>query len=447
MKLVKTCLCLLMAFSMLGLGLIQSAQAQSLTIEKTWGGSSGGHGDVGWRVAVDLSGNIYVLGETGSFGAGWIDVLLLKYSPNGDLVWQKTWGGIKGDWGWGIALDPLGNIYVSGETQSFGNVYVSGEIPSLGLDSSAAYLLKYDPDGTLLWQRAWGGRENDFSLGVAVDPSGSIYVTGGTESFGAGSSDALLLKYDPDGELLWQRVWGEEGKDKCFDVAVAPSGNIYLTGYTTSFEAAGNDVLLLKYDPSGELLWQKTWGWKRNNDSGLGVDVDPLGNVFVAGTTERSGKWEALLLKYSSDGTLLWQRTWGGEYWADGGFDVAVDSSGNAYVTGRCGVDASLLKYSPNGELLWQKIWGGRRDDFGGGIAVDSSGSIYVTGGTESSSYTIQDVVETEITPAGIETTPTGIETEPDGTESMPTGIETEPDGSETHAGELDAFLLVFTLP
>jgi len=200
------------------------AQVQSLTIEKTWGGTDG-HGDLGWGVAVDSSGNVYVSGETGSFGAGGVDVFLLKYGPDGTLLWQKTWGGTKDDWGWGVAVDSSGNVYVSGETHSF------------GAGGGDAFLLKYDSNGTILWQKIWGSIEDDFSLGVAVDASGNAYVIGGTTSFGAGLSDVLLLKYDPNGRLLWKRTWGGEEYDKVFGVAVDPSGNAYVTGGTESFGA------------------------------------------------------------------------------------------------------------------------------------------------------------------------------------------------------------------
>jgi uncharacterized delta-60 repeat protein len=420
-----------MAFSVLEFGMIQPAQAQSLTIEKTWGGTDG-HGDLGWGVAVDSSGNVYVVGETGSFGAGGIDALLLKYGPNGTLLWQKTWGGTKDDWGWGIAVDSSRNVYVSGETQSFGT------------GSSGAFLLKYDPNGTLLWQKTWGATQVDFSLGIAVDSSGNVYVIGGTTSFGAGLSDVLLLKYDPDGTLLWQKTWGGEKYDKVFGVAVDPSGSIYMTGGTESFGTALRDVLLLKYGPDGTLLWQKTWGGK-NFDIGFDVAVDSSGSIYVTGRTNI----DVFLLKYDSSGKLLWQKTWG-RIGLNSGFDVAVDSSGNAYVAGRRESDALLLKYGPDGKLLWQKTWGGKyKDDVGCGIAVDSSGRIYMTGGTYSPLRTLQDISENETEPTETvtETEPTGFETTPDGTVTELTGTETIPDGSETYAGGYDVFLLVFTLP
>lgn len=426
----------------LQLGLIQIGQAQFLAIEKTWGGSAE---DYIWAIAVEPSGNVYLAGDTKSFGAGQEDVLLLKYSLEGVLLWQRTWGGTETDLAQGVVVDPSGNVYLTGATRSFG----AGDLDTL--------LLKYSPEGRLLWQRTWGGRAKEASPGVAVDSSGNVYVAGETHSFGAGGSDALLLKYGPDGTLLWQKTWGGTEKDVGWDVVVDPTGNVYVTGKTKSFRTLRAfrpmDVFLLKYAPDGTLLWQKTWGAVR--EPWPDIALDTLGNVFVtAGTMSFGAGWsDVLLLKYGPDGALLWQRTWGGRG-EDYGFGVATDLSGSAYVAGKLGWDACLLKYGPNGTLLWQKTWGGPVDDWGVeewgddtamDVAVGPSASIYVTGGTENPSRTFQDAAETEMTPMGIETTPNGIETRPIGTETTPTGIETEPDGSETHAGGYDAFLLVLT--
>jgi uncharacterized delta-60 repeat protein len=432
------CSSFLLIALVLGLGIIKLAQAQTLTIEKTWGGTND---DYGTRVAVDASGNIYVTGSTLSFGAGWEDVLVLKYSPAGVLVWQKTWGGTDSEWGEGIAVDVSGNIYVTGPTYSFG----------AGMDDT--FLLKYSSAGALLWQKTWGGTGADRGNGVAVDASGNIYVAGYTGSFGAGVDDVLLLKYSPAGALLWQKTWGGTDSDDAFSVAVDASGNIYVTGRTRSFGAGSWDVLLLKYSPAGALLWQKTWGGT-DSDDGQRCAVDASGNIYVTGGTRSfgAGMDDAFLLKYSPAGALLWQKTWGGTD-MDYGWSVAVDVSGNICVAGStasfdAGLDDVLvLKYSSAGALLWQKTWGGTDYDNGNGVAVDASGNICVTGETYDLTRILQGVSGTETAPAGTETTPAGTETAPMGTETMPAGTETTPAGSETYAVAADAILLVFKLP
>jgi len=196
-------------------------KAQTLSFEKTWGGSSI---DDGRGVAVDSSG-IYVTGYTWSFGAGDCDVFLLKFDVSGNLLWQRTWGGSSEDVGRGVAVDSSG-------------IYVAGETNNVGAGKYDVVLLKFDVSGNLLWQRTWGGSLDDDGWAVAVDSSG-IYVTGFTMSFGAGDYDVLLLKFDSSGSLLWQKTWGGTGYDEGLGVAV---GSSYFTGDTNSASRTFSDV-------------------------------------------------------------------------------------------------------------------------------------------------------------------------------------------------------------
>jgi len=392
----------------------------------TWGGS-----DEDWisGVAVDGSGNVYVTGKTNSFGAGAWDIILLKYSASGNIVWQKTWGGSDYDWGYGVAVDGTGNIYVTGMTDSF------------GAGSSDLILLKCSADGSLLWQKTWGGSEWEEGNGVAVDGSGNIYVTGTTNNFGAGSYDLILLKYNADGSLLWQKTWGGSDWDFGYGVAVDGSGNIYVTGRTENFGAGNDDLVLLKYSADGSLLWQKTWGGS-NTDWSWGVAVDGSGNIYVTGRTKSfgAGSSDLILLKYSADGSLLSQKTWGGSD-GDYGNDVAVDGSGNIYVTGYTNslgagsLDVILLKYSASGSLLSQKTWGGSDYDYGIAVAVDGSGIVCLAGEAPNIYGSWDTPSGTETSPSGTEGSPSGSESSPSGTEETPDGAEGTPDGVEDEGG------------
>jgi uncharacterized delta-60 repeat protein len=415
-----------------GLALSPLAYAPTLSLEKTWGGTDQ---DWGFGVAVDGSGNIYVAGMmTG-------DVVLLKYDSAGGLVWQKTWGGTGNDYGFGVAVDGSGNIYVTGYTESF------------GAGNADVVLLKYSPSGGLLWQKTWGGTNSDEGWGVAVDSSGNIYVAGYTYSFGAGNYDVVLLKYDSAGGLVWQKTWGGGSGDFGWGVAVDGSGNIYVTGGTLSFGAGSYDVVLLKFDSSGGLVWQNTWG-DTNEDSGRGVAVDGSGNIYVTGYTMSfgAGYMDVVLLKFDSGGTLQWQRTWGGIS-VDCGEGVAVDDSGNIYVTGYTdsfgagGYDVVLLKYDSAGGLVWQKTWGGTDADEGWGVTTHA-GYVYFTGYVSEASRTLNAVSGNVTTPSGtvgsLGNSTLGTPTYTPGTPIFTPGT---PSGSETYAGSIDVFLLKFSEP
>jgi uncharacterized delta-60 repeat protein len=350
---------------------------------KTWGGSGYDQGD---SIAVDSVGNVYV---TGFYNYTEGDAFLLKYSPNGNLLWQELWGGRGATRAWGLALDSTGNLYVTGYTNSSG---------AGGFD---IFLLKVNAQsGALEWQRTWGGSGDDRAYGLAVDPSGYIYVTGYTTSFGAGSEDFVLLKFDSSGSLVWQRTWGGSGYDQGEGVATDSSGDVYVTGATCSFGTGCRNAVLLKFDSQGDLLWQRIWGGT-SDDFGRGVSVDSSGDAYVTGVTSSygAGAWDGLLLKFDPAGNLLWQRTWGTPGYEEGIGDY-VDTTGNVYVAGYYNGSAPdtgpspaiLLKFNSTGALMWDYAWVapamGSGGDTGLGVTLSPQGDIVMTGGvTEAPPY------------------------------------------------------------
>jgi len=416
--------------------------AQSgLIFQKTWGSID--NTEVGNGVALDSLGNIYVTGYTYSFGPGNLTarpaLSLLKYDSTGTLVWQRIWSGngSGGEIGSAVAVDSSGNIYVTGWTSGY------------GAGMSDILLLKFNSSGSLVWQRTYGGSDDDQGSSVAVDSSGNIYVTGGIREFGAGSDDVLLLKFDPSGNLLWQRTWGGIHLDYGSGVAVDSSDHIYVAGTTASFGTGLSDVFLLRFDSSGDLAWQKTWGPHQPSfASGNGVAVDSSGSIYVTGYF--GAPYDILLLKFDSSGSLIWQRTWDGGSW-DYGEDVAVDSSGGIYVGGYISAyDVLLLRFDSLGNHAGQVTWGGNEpfSEHGNDVAVDSSGNAVMTGFVEQSppftpNYpkgTIDAPFFTLGVPSFTLDTPTFLPYTPMGTVQTPFGSESNI-GSKVN----DAFLVKFT--
>ncbi len=387
------------------------------------------------------------MGESDSFGAGsplYPSLTLLKYSSIGSLIWQRVWGwapccGITADdFGYAIALDSSGNIYITG--YAFSNTKT---IP----------ILKFDPNGNLLWQKVWGALSNsENGYGIAVDSSGNVYVTGSAYVYGGGSLDLILLKLDSNGNLLWQRSWGGTSSDEGYGVAVDSSGSVYVTGYTGSFGFTGFAAILLKFSSAGNLLWEKTWGG--TYEAGQSVAVDPSGNVYVAGYTNHfgAGNYDMLILKFDGSSGLLWSRTWGGPG-NDQAFNVAIDPVGNIYVagqtnsTGSGGYDVALLKLNSGGGLLSHVTWGGSQDDWGRGVAVDSYGDALVTGvafGAPPYGLTLTGNGTLGM-PAGL-TGPYGNNTAATHNYTLKdmNGTVLIPSGSETYAGSWESFLFKY---
>ena len=336
---------------------------------RTWGpqnypanGGSGSDDTFGYGVAFDSSNNMYWTGTTMAETHEDYDVFLVKYDSSCNQVYWVGWGAQGNDIGRAVATDASDNVYVTGSTSSYG----SGQ----GFTTSDIFLLKYGPSGESQWSRTWGGLQNDYGTGVTVDSAGNVYVAGSTNSYG-GQSDFVLLKYDPSGNLLFQKVWGGAQNDFGTGVAVDAGGNAYLTGYTYSFGSTPGvaSAILVKYDPSGNPLFQETWGGSQNT-FGYGVTVDGAGNAYVTGYTYGSHPASAVattfLLKYDPSGNLLSQQTWGGNK-GDYAYAVAVDNVGNVFVTGYTysfgpnakGANFFILKYDAFGNLLYQLTYGG----------------------------------------------------------------------------------------
>ena len=344
---------------------------------RTWGGVDG---DYGHAVAVDSSDNMYLAGITNSFGEGYSDMVLVKYDSSGVQQWNRTWGGSDFDDGYAIAVDSSGNVYLAGNTYGF------------GAGNSDLVLVKYDSSGMQQWNRTWGGSDFDYGDGIAVDSSGNVYLAGSTKSFAVGSSDMVLVKYDSSGVQQWNRTWGGSSGDSGNAVAVDSLDNVYVVGGTSSFGDIYGDMVLVKYNGSGVQQWNRTWGGS-DYDNGYGIEVDSSHNIYLVGITDTIpgvGGWDMVLVKYDSSGIWQWTREWGwGDY--DEGRGVAIDSSENIYVVGTTNNmfltrndDMFLLKYDSSGVLQWYRTWGGALDDYGKGITIDSLDNIYLGGYTYS---------------------------------------------------------------
>ncbi len=351
-------------------------------------------------VAVDAFGNSYITGRTyGSLtgtNAGSYDSFLTKFDSTGSELWTQQIGTSGADNSNSVAVDGSGNVYISGSTNGV-----------LG-DSSAgdwdAFLTKFDSSGSHLWSQQIGSSSTDVSYSVAVDGSGNAYISGYTEdvlgSSSAGSYDAFLSKFNSSGNELWTKQIGSSRVDKSFSVAVDGSGNAYISGHTYGDLAGANegneDAFLSKFDSSGNELWSQQFGTS-DHDTGFSVAVDASGNAFVSGNTwgdlggTNAGKNDAFLVKFDSLGELLWSQQIGTSE-RDFSYSVAVDGSGNAYITGQTsgdlgGINAGrndpfVAKFDGLGNLLWSQQVGSAGDEWCYSIAVDAAGNAFISGVT-----------------------------------------------------------------
>ena len=299
-----------------------------------------GAGDYAVSVDLDGSGNVYIAGGTmGSLGGpntGGYDAFLAKYDSGGALVWKRQLGTGVGDYGRAVAVDGSGqHVYIAGMTY--------GNLSGANAGSLDAFLAKYNSDGAVLWKRQLGTGDNDDTFSVAVDGLGNAYMTGYTlGSLGgpnAGSYDAYLAKYDGAGGLLWTRQLGTGQADDALSVALDRSGNAYIAGRTWGAlgetNAGGGDSMLAKYDSAGNLHWVCQLG-TADFDGAYSVDLDGSGNVFIAGYTWGSlgganagGPEDAFLAKYvNPEPATPWvEAEAGGPYIIDVGQTMLLNGS------------------------------------------------------------------------------------------------------------------------
>jgi len=377
-------------------------------------------------IAVDDSGNVYVTGG-GWEGCVWTDYATIKYNSAGVQQWIKIYGleDVR-EIARSIAVDSLGNVYITGSGYTTikynssgvqqwikkyggsgegvvvdisGNVYVTGSKSGSGTSSDYA-TIKYNSSGDTLWVSSYNGpgsNADDEAYKLLVDGSGNVYVTG--RSYGSGTDyDYATVKYNLHGVQQWsQRYNGPgNGNDSASSLAVDSSGNVYVTGISIGI-GTGSDYATIKYNSLGVQQWVSRYNGPTFNtyEVATSIAVDNLGNVYVTGISVGNGtNRDYTTIKYNSLGTQQWVERYLGLYSNSGDYatSIAVDDSGNVYVTGSSGGDIATIKYNSTGVQQWVSRYNGPENgsDGGNSMVLDDSGNVYVTGYSYSDYATIK---------------------------------------------------------
>jgi hypothetical protein len=378
-----------------------------------------------------------------------ISILLLSinaFAQESNWVWAQSHGGNRNDQANSIATDETGNIYVAGWFYSksivFGTITLANSDTS-GLTSDI-FLVKYDANGNVIWAKRSGGINGDGVNSVKTDLFGNVFITGwfyspiirfGTTTLSNSDNtgntyDIHVVKFNSNGNVIWAKRVGSNNNETGRSIDVDASDKVYVTGwfYSTSFTAGTftltnydnsgntNDIYILKLDINGDVLWAIQNGGD-DNDHGESIKSDVFGNVYVTGgfyssnldfgsttLTATIGAFgpadDYFLAKYDVNGNILWAKGAGGNG-GDDGNSLAIDHSGNVFVTGwffskfidfdpiqltnaspsgAIQADVFLVKYAPGGNALWATRAGSFAEDFGNSVTLDDIGNPYVTG-------------------------------------------------------------------
>ena len=338
---------------------------------KTIGGTKD---DFGSFALQTIDGGFIVAGSTESFGEGVLDIHINKTDAQGNLLWTKTYGG-KG-------VDYCSAIQ---ETKDGGFILV-GTSDISSPSNSDVYLIRTDANGTILWSKTIGGNGNDIAYSILQTSDGGFLFAGSTESFSLGSRDIYLIKTDSIGNVLWSKSTGGIGNEVAFTIRQTNDGGYILIGDTYSFGVGGVDILLLKIDSNGSILWSKTYGGL-GDDFGRDVLQSADGGYMIAGFGDSFalGKSDFYLIKVDFQGNVIWSKSYG-----DAGDEVSSSVQqtldGNIVIFGTSqsfkveNPDLFIIKVYLNGKVLWSKTMGGEINDLPESIENTKDGGFIICG-------------------------------------------------------------------
>ena len=320
-------------------------------------------------LTVDNTGNVYVTGVVGSTGgAGTI-----KYDSAGNLEWISFYKGVTPN---DIEVDEPGNVFITGYGQNSNetmNDYVT---------------IKYNPDGIEQWVQRYDGSGNgqDYANSLALDSEGNVFVVG--RSWGNSCNEITTIKYSNNGDQLWTNRFETWCTEDFQFVETDNSGNVFVSGIVFR-SGSGFDCVTIKYNSSGVEQWVSYYAGPDNvSDVPRALTLDDDGNIYITGRSASSEAWGFLTIKYSSNGLEEWVQT----YFTTNNTGnmanaIAVDNSGNVYVTGGIeddgvGHEYTTIKYNSDGVQQWIMSYDAAfGSDVANAITVDTSGDVYVTGG------------------------------------------------------------------
>lgn len=345
--------------------------------QKTFGGLSD---DIGAAILQTSEGGYIMTGHTSSYGAGGMDIWMIKTDAQGNEIWSETLGG-KGD------------EFVTSVQQTSDDGYIMvGITSSYGSGGRDLWMTKTDALGNKQWDKTFGGSWDDGGISVRQTRDGGFIATGATGSFGP--SVVWLIKTDPNGNKEWDKTISPEG-----DVGEMSTGSsVQQTddgGYIIAGDSSKESVLLIKTDAQGNKQWEKIFGGLASDGANVNANSRILqtsdGGYIIDSYTSQNGAggMDLWLIKADAKGNEIWNKTYGGKG-DDFGTTIQQTSDDGYIITGHTssygagGMDLWMIKIDAAGNEIWSKTFGGKGDDFGAAIQQTTDGGYIMTGRTSS---------------------------------------------------------------
>ena len=353
--------------------LIQKVESSAIPSVQ-WSGFFGGpKTERAYSLIQTADGGYASAGSTNTFGAGQSDFWLIKTDSLGNMLWNKTFGGPNDDVAGALIQADDGGYLIAGLTASFG---------AGGFDF---WLVKTDSFGNMQWNKTYGGAKDDFATSVIKTSGGDYAVAGWTNSFGAGGEDLWLLKTDSSGNMIWNQTYGGPFNDEAHALTETNDGGYAIAG-DTAFQSGNEDSWLVKADSRGNMQWNQTYGGPQI-DTALSIVGMNDGSYVLAGYTSSFGAGlnDAWLIKTDASGTLQWNKTYGGSY-DDQAYAMVQSSGGGFALAGQIRTSANgttnywLLETDSSGNMKWNKTNDGSLDNSAYALVQAEDGGFALAG-------------------------------------------------------------------
>lgn len=372
--------------------LIPAGAFTQLTFYKQIGGSAS---DIATDFEVHPNGGYVVVGHTSSYTSGVTDMFLARLTEAGDTSWIKVYGGSSSEFAYNVEIQANGQYWITGKsaTYTFGNFDYM--------------IMRTDTLGNLLHWNEFGGAGAEEANSFVLHSTSGYYVGGWASSFGAGGSDFYVSRFDGANNLLWARTYGATAGETLQDMKKDSQDNgLLMSGYTFSLGAGGADILVVKTDTAGNLIWNKTYG-NGTTDEGRCVQRLVGGDIIVAGLTRPTGVTtsEMMLMRLDPTGDTVWIKSYGGSV-NDYAEHVSVTSDGGFLLSGGCGSvfnnDVFIVRTNSVGDTLWTRRYGSTGQDYLYKMIETSTGDLFGVGATSTGGAGTEDALLLRLDSMGI---------------------------------------------
>jgi hypothetical protein len=271
-----------------------------------------------------------------------------------------------------------------------GGFVFAGYSASYGVGGSDVWLVKTDSAGNIEWNQTYGGTDHEELFCVVQANDGGYLVAGSTNSSGAGQNDFWLVKTDANGKTSWNQTYGGAGEEVARSVVQARDSGYVVTGYKRSLNASAYDIWVVKTDPAGVMLWNKTFGGAGHDGAFSILQTSEGGYALAGGTVSSSAnRSDVWLVKIDSFGRLQWNRAFVGKspeaatsliQTSDGGYAIAAITE--SYGSGS--QDGWLIKTDASGSMMWNQTYGKAGSDAANAVVQTSDGGFALAGFTAS---------------------------------------------------------------